>query len=305
MKRIGLLTSGGDAPGMNAAINGVVDEARRHNIEVRGYLEGYAGLIDNRYFDLTAENVKPHHGIGGTFIGSSRSEEFKKNEVQAEVVERLKEEGIEGLIVIGGDGSFRGALSLSKQGIQTIGIPGTIDNDIPITELTLGFKTAVRNVVETVDMIMQSAASHRHLYAIEVMGRKAGDIAEWAGRSLDADGIISKAGDFDVEKVRQTIEASQAMGKRFQLFVIAEGVMTCGEFQEIVERETDYPIHPLMLGHIQRGGNPVAEDRILGLDFGEHAVQLLINGQSGRCTAVIDNQVTDVSIEETLAAINH
>ena len=304
MKRIGLLTSGGDAPGMNAAINGIVDEARKHDIEVYGYLEGYAGLIDNKYIVLTGENVKPHHGIGGTFLGSSRSEAFKQEAVQAKVVERLKKDDIEALIVIGGDGSYRGALSLSKRGIQTIGIPGTIDNDIPITELTLGFKTAVRNVVDTVDMIMQSAASHKHLYAIEVMGRKAGDIAEWAGHALDADGIVAKLGDFDVDQVRQTIEDSQAMGKRFQLFVIAEGVMTCGEFQEIIERETDYLIHPLMLGHIQRGGNPVPEDRILGLDFGQHAVQLLLQGHSGRCTAVIDNKVTDVSIEETLAAIH-
>lgn len=304
MKRIGLLTSGGDAPGMNAAINGIVDEARTHDIEVYGYLEGYAGLIDNNYIVLTAENVKAHHGIGGTFLGSSRSEEFKQEAVQAKVVERLKKDDIEALIVIGGDGSYRGALSLSKRGIQTIGIPGTIDNDIPITELTLGFKTAVRNVVDTVDMIMQSAASHKHLYAIEVMGRKAGDIAEWAGRALDADGIVAKSDDFDIDQIRQTIEDSQAMGKRFQLFVIAEGVMTCGEFQEVIERETEYLIHPLMLGHIQRGGNPVPEDRILGLDFGQHAVQLLLQGHSGRCTAVIDNKVTDVSIEETLAAIH-
>lgn len=303
MKRIGILTSGGDAPGMNAAINGIVDEARKHNIEVRGYLEGYSGLIANDYIELTPDNVKPHHGRGGTFIGTSRSEEFKKPEVQAKIAKRLLEEDVEGLIVIGGDGSYRGALSLSKLGIQTIGIPGTIDNDIPLTELTLGFKTAVRNVVDTVDVIMQSAASHKHLYAIEVMGRKAGDIAEWAGRALDADGIIANTGDFDVEKVRQTIEDSQAMGKRFQLFVIAEGVMTCEEFQEIVERETGYPIHPLMLGHIQRGGNPVAEDRILGLDFGEHAVKLILEGKSGRCTSVIDNKVTDLSLEETLAAV--
>lgn len=303
MKRIGILTSGGDAPGMNAAINGIVDEARKHNIEVRGYLEGYSGLIANDYIELTPENVKPHHGRGGTFIGTSRSEEFKKPEVQAKIAKRLLEEEVEGLIVIGGDGSYRGALSLSKLGIQTIGIPGTIDNDIPLTELTLGFKTAVRNVVDTVDVIMQSAASHKHLYAIEVMGRKAGDIAEWAGRALDADGIIANTGDFDVEKVRQTIEDSQAMGKRFQLFVIAEGVMTCEEFQEIVERETGYPIHPLMLGHIQRGGNPVAKDRILGLEFGEHAVKLILEGKSGRCTSVIDNKVTDLSFEETLAAV--
>lgn len=303
MKRIGVLTSGGDAPGMNAAINGIVDEARKHNIEVRGYLEGYSGLIANDYIDLTPKNVKPHHNVGGTFIGTSRSEEFKKPEVQARIAQRLKEDEVDGLIVIGGDGSYRGALSLSKLGIQTIGIPGTIDNDIPITELTLGFKTAIRNVVDTVDIIMQSASSHKHLYGIEVMGRKAGDIAQWTGRALDADGIIAEQGDFDVEKVRQAIEESQASGKRYQLFIIAEGVMSAEEFKTIVERETGYPIHPLLLGHIQRGGNPVAEDRILGLDFGEKAVELILAGESARCMAVVDNKVVDVSFEETLAKV--
>lgn len=303
MKRIGVLTSGGDAPGMNAAINGIVDEARKHHIEVRGYLEGYSGLIANDYIELTPKNVKPHHNVGGTFLGTSRSEEFKKAKVQAAVVKQLKEDEVDGLVVIGGDGSYRGAMSLSKLGIQTIGIPGTIDNDIPITELTLGFKTAVRNVVDTVDIIMQSASSHKHLYGIEVMGRRAGDIAKWTGRALDADGIIAEASDFNVDKIKEAIEKSQAMGKRYQLFIVAEGVMSAEEFKDIVESETGYPIHPLLLGHIQRGGNPVAEDRILGLDFGEHAVELLLDGQTERCTAVIDNKVTDVSFEETFALI--
>lgn len=303
MKRIGVLTSGGDAPGMNAAINGIVDEARKHHIEVRGYLEGYSGLIANDYIELTPKNVKPHHNVGGTFLGTSRSEEFKKSEVQEAVAKQLKEDEVDGLVVIGGDGSYRGAMSLSKRGIQTIGIPGTIDNDIPITELTLGFKTAVRNVVDTVDIIMQSASSHKHLYGIEVMGRRAGDIAKWTGRALDADGIIAEAGDFNVDKVKEAIENSQAMGKRYQLFIIAEGVMSAEEFKDTVESETGYPIHPLLLGHIQRGGNPVAEDRILGLDFGEHAVELLLDGKTERCTAVIDNKVTDVSFEETFALI--
>ena len=303
MKRIGVLTSGGDAPGMNAAINGIVDEARKHNIEVRGYLEGYAGLIANDYIELTPEVVKPHHHVGGTFLGTSRSEEFKKAEVQAGVAKQLKQDNVDGLVVIGGDGSYHGAYSLSKLDIQTIGIPGTIDNDIPLTELTLGFKTAIRNVVETVDIIMQSASSHKHLYCIEVMGRRAGDLARWTGRALDADGIIAEPGDFDVSLVKETIEKSQAMNKRYQLFILAEGVMSAQEFKEVVESETRYPIHPLLLGHIQRGGNPVAEDRILGLDFGEHAVVLLREGKTERCTAVIDNKVTDVSFEETFALI--
>lgn len=293
VEKIGVLTSGGDAPGMNAAINGIVDEARNHEIEVRGYLEGYNGLIDNDYIELTPENVKPHIGRGGTFLGTARSERFLKESYQKEVVERLDEENVDGLIVIGGDGSFLGAGKLSEFGLLTIGIPATIDNDIVGTELSLGFNTAVQNVVETVDDIMLSAASHQHLYAIEVMGRRTGTIAEKAGRALDADRIIATYEDFDVQEVERTIEASQDMGKRYQLFIIAEGAMPADDFRKIIERETDYEIHPLVLGHIQRGGNPIAEDRILGMDFGETAVKELLEGVTGKSLAVKDNEIVE------------
>lgn len=293
VKKIGVLTSGGDAPGMNAAINGIVDEARNHEIEVRGYLEGYNGLIDNDYIELTPENVKLHIGRGGTFLGTARSERFLKESYQKEVVERLDGENVDGLIVIGGDGSFLGAGKLSEFGLLTIGIPATIDNDIVGTELSLGFNTAVQNVVETVDDIMLSAASHQHLYAIEVMGRRTGNIAEKAGRALDADGIIATYEDFDVQEVERTIKASQDMGKRYQLFIIAEGAMPADDFRKIVERETDYEIHSLVLGHIQRGGNPIAEDRILGMDFGETAVKELLDGVTGKFLAVKDNEIVE------------
>lgn len=296
MQKIGVLTSGGDAPGMNAAINGIVDEAKKHDLEVRGYLEGYDGLIDNDYIELTPKNVKPHVSSGGTFLGTARSERFLKEAVQREVVERMQEEDVSGLIVIGGDGSFLGSLKLSQLGLLTLGIPATIDNDIADTELTLGFQTAIRNVVETVDGIMQSAASHRHLYGIEVMGRRAGHIAKRAGKALDADGIIATADDFDVKEVERTIKESQAMGKRYQLYIIAEGAMSADEFQEIVERETDFPIHPLLLGHIQRGGNPVADDRILGMDFGAFAVKELLEGVTGKALAVRDNEIVDYQL---------
>jgi 6-phosphofructokinase 1 len=278
---------------MNAAINGIVDEALKHHIEIRGYLEGFDGLIDNNYIELTPANVKPHVNRGGTFLGSARSKRFMRESYQQEVVEQLRKENVNALVVIGGDGSFLGARKLSELGLLTIGIPATIDNDISGTELTLGFNTAVRNVVETVDGIMQSAASHRHLYAIEVMGRRAGDIAKKAGRALDVDGIIATHEDFKVEKIDRTIKKSQAMGKRYQLFIIAEGAMSADEFQKVVERKTKHQIHPLVLGHIQRGGNPVAEDRILGMDFGEMAVKELLEGVSGKALAIKDHQMTD------------
>lgn len=297
MQKVGVLTSGGDAPGMNAAINGVVDEARKHGIEVRGYLEGYDGLIDNNYIELTPENVKPHVSSGGTFIGTARSQRFFDESIQKQVAERLQEENLSGLIIIGGDGSFIGALKLSKLGLLTVGIPATIDNDIKATDLSLGFNTAVRNVVETVDIVMQSAASHRHLYAIEVMGRRAGDIAIKSGTALDADGIIAKYEDFDVQKINQTIKESQGMGKRYQLFIIAEGAMSADEFKKIVERETEFSIHSLVLGHIQRGGNPVAEDRILGMAFGKFAVTELLEGVTGKALAVKNNEIMSYQLK--------
>lgn len=297
MQKIGVLTSGGDAPGMNAAINGIVDEARKHEIQVRGYLEGYDGLIDNNYMELTPKNVKPHVSSGGTFIGTARSQRFFDESIQKQVVERLQEENVSGLIIIGGDGSFIGALKLSQLGLLTIGIPATIDNDIKDTDLSLGFNTAVRNVVETVDIIMQSAASHRHLYAIEVMGRRAGDIAKKSGKALDADGIIARYEDFDVQKINQTIKKSQTMGKRYQLFIIAEGAMSADEFKKIVEQETEFSIHPLILGHIQRGGNPVADDRILGMTFGKFAVTELLEGVTGKALAVKNNEIIDYQLK--------
>lgn len=297
MQKIGVVTSGGDAPGMNAAINGIVDEARKHEIQVRGYLEGYDGLIDNNYMELTPKNVKPHVSSGGTFIGTARSQRFFDESIQKQVVERLQEENVSGLIIIGGDGSFIGALKLSQLGLLTIGIPATIDNDIKDTDLSLGFNTAVRNMVETVDIIMQSAASHRHLYAIEVMGRRTGDIAKKSGKALDADGIIARYEDFDVQKINQIIKESQAMGKRYQLFIIAEGAMSADEFKKIVERETEFSIHPLILGHIQRGGNPVADDRILGMTFGKFAVTELLEGVTGKALAVKNNEIIDYQLK--------
>lgn len=298
MKKIGVITSGGDAPGMNAALSGIVDEAGKYNIEVRGYLEGYDGLIDNDYIDLYPAKIKPYISRGGTLIGASRSERFMKEAYQKQVVEQLQADHVEGLIVIGGDGSFLGAVSLSKLGLLTVGIPGTIDNDVVGTELTLGFNTAIRNVVETVDGVMQSASSHRHLYGIEVMGRKSGAIAKKAGRALDADGIIAAYEDFDIEEIKEVIKDSKDIGKRYQLFIIAEGAMSAAEFKKMVERETNYSIHTLVLGHIQRGGNPVADDRILGMDFGSLAVKELLEGVTGKALAVKKGEIIEYDMPE-------
>lgn len=300
--KFAILTSGGDAPGMNAAIHGAVSRAQQLGHAVVGFVDGYEGLMANHQWPLTEALTRQHLNKGGTFIGSARSERFKEPEVQEYVAKRLQADGFDGLIVIGGDGSYQGALKLESHGLPVVAIPGTIDNDIPCTEATLGFKTSARNIVETVDIIMQSAESHRHLYGIEVMGRRAGDLAIWAGEALDADGIIAHREDFDAQACVEIIDASVAQGNRSQLFIIAEGAMTCHEFREAIESISDYSIHPLMLGHIQRGGNPVLEDRILGQYFGEVAIDQLVAGQTGVNLAVVDGRVVAQDIRATLAS---
>ena len=293
MRKIAVLTSGGDAPGMNAAIRAVVRKAIHDGMEVYSVNHGFNGLISNDINKAGLGDVGDIIHRGGTSLYTARCEKFRTEEGRQRAADNLKALGIEGLVVIGGDGTYMGAAELGKLGVKTVGVPATIDNDIVGTELSLGFNTAVQNVVETVDDIMLSAASHQHLYAIEVMGRRTGNIAEKAGRALDADGIIATYEDFDVQEVERTIKASQDMGKRYQLFIIAEGAMPADDFRKIVERETDYEIHSLVLGHIQRGGNPIAEDRILGMDFGETAVKELLDGVTGKFLAVKDNEIVE------------
>lgn len=290
MKALGILTSGGDAPGMNAAIYGACVVAHKYGIPCYGYIDGYEGLIDNHFDVLDLSRVKPHVNKGGTFLGTSRSERFKTNHVQEMVSKRLIEDDM-GLIVIGGDGSFKGVQALRHHGVRVIGVPATIDNDIEGTELTLGFQTAVRNVVDAVDIIMQSAQSHRHIYAIEVMGRGKGYIAQVAGQALMADGIIAETEDFDINQVLEYIKTSHALDHRYQLFMIAEGAMSAQAFKEAVESHSDYQIHDLVLGHLQRGGNPVAQDRIAGNRVGQKAAQILLDKQEGKKEFIPMNQM--------------
>lgn len=276
MKGIGILTSGGDAPGMNAAVYGACVKAYENGLTCFGFKDGYEGLVDHVYDQLNVSEVKKYVNQGGTFLGTSRSERFKSTDVQDSVAEYLIEHSM-ALIVIGGDGSFKGVEALQKRGVQVLGIPATIDNDIKGTELTLGFQTAVRNVVDAVDIIMQSANSHRHLYAIEVMGRGQGYIAKLAGQALMADGIIAQTSDFDVDRVLKQISTSRERGHRAQLFIVAEGAMTAQEFKEEIENRSTYRIHDIVLGHLQRGGNPVAQDRIAGYQVGYQAVENILN----------------------------
>lgn len=302
MKKIGILTSGGDAPGMNAVINHVVSKAAERNLEVVGYLNGYDGLIHDKTMPLSIEYVKQITALGGTVLGTARSEEFKKPEVREQTVSRLKDQGIEGLVVIGGDGSYKGAELLIELGVPTVAIPGTIDNDIPMTEHTLGFRTALNNVIDSVDRIVTSAASHGHNFAIEVMGRRAGDIALWTGIALDADLIICDKEEMDVKQAIKTLEASKKSGKKYRLVIIAEGALTAEAFKQEIEANSEFKIHPLILGHIQRGGMASLDDRILGKIFGEMSVDYLSNEGKGCCLGVENNRVVVQDLTTVMSA---
>lgn len=302
MKKIGILTSGGDAPGMNAVINGVVTAAKALNIEVVGFVDGYDGLIHNKTMDLPIAYVKQINALGGTVLGTARSEAFTQPEVREKAIQRLKDDGFSGLVVIGGDGSYKGAQAIINLGFPVVALPGTIDNDIPMTDATLGFRTALNNVMDSVDRIVTSAASHGHNFAIEVMGRHAGDIALWSGLALDADVIITNSEEFDAERVVTALADSKAAGKKYRLVIIAEGAMTADEFKAQIEANSEFKIHPLLLGHIQRGGMASLDDRIFGKLYGEKAVAYLANGGTGCCMGVNNQEIVIQNIDEVLSA---
>ena len=301
MRKIGILTSGGDAPGMNAVINGVVTAATKLNIEVVGFVNGYDGLIHNETMALPISYVKQINALGGTVLGTARSEEFMKPEAREKAIQRLIADGFSGLVVIGGDGSYKGAQAIIDLDFPVVALPGTIDNDIPMTDSTIGFKTALNNVLDSVDRIVTSAASHGHNFAIEVMGRHAGDIALWSGLALDADIIITERNEFNIDRVVTALGASKASGKKYRLVIIAEGAMTADEFKTEVEANSTFKIHPLLLGHIQRGGMASLEDRIIGKVYGEKSVDYLAGGGKGCCMGILENQILIQNIDEVLA----
>lgn len=302
MNKIGILTSGGDAPGMNAVINGVVTAAKELNIEVVGFVNGYDGLILNETMELPISYVKQINALGGTVLGTARSEAFMQPEVREKAIQRLRDEGFTALVVIGGDGSYKGAQAIINLGFPVVALPGTIDNDIPMTDSTIGFRTALNNVMDSVDRIVTSAASHGHNFAIEVMGRRAGDIALWSGLALDADVIITEREDFNAERVVAALEESKVSGKKYRLVIIAEGAMTAEEFKLEIEAQSAFKIHPLLLGHIQRGGMASLDDRIVGKIYGEKAVDYLANGGTGCCMGVREQEIVIQDINEVLSA---
>lgn len=301
MKRIAVLTSGGDAPGMNATIRAVVRKGLYHKLEVYGIFHGYNGLINGEIKQLDIGSVGDIIHRGGTILYSARSEEFKTAAGQKKGIEQLRKYGIDGLVVIGGDGSFRGAQKLNQQGIITVGVPGTIDNDIPATDFTIGFDTAINTVIQAIDKIRDTATSHERTYIIEVMGRNAGDIALWSGLADGAESIIIPEADYSIDEIIERLKRGNKRGKKHSIIVVAEGVGSGVEFGSIIKEKTGFETRVTVLGHIQRGGSPTAFDRVLASRLGAEAVELLLKEQSGYMVGMKNNQIISLDIEEALS----
>lgn len=303
MKRIGILTSGGDAPGMNACIRAVTRYAIYNGLEVYGVERGYIGLIYNNIFQMNKRSVSDIIQRGGTILKTARSEEFKQVEYMQQAVDNMEAYGLEGLVVIGGDGSFRGAKDLyDKFGIQVVGIPGTIDNDLAYTDFTLGFDTTVNTVLGAINNLRDTMTSHDRVCIIEVMGRKCGDIALYAGLGGGAEIILVPEEPFDLNAVVKSIKLNQRIGKTSDIIVLAEGVCKAEELKaRLKENGVTGSIKTTTLGYIQRGGTPSNQDRTLAAEFAIRAVDLLLENRGGRVVGIRNNAIVDEDIGGALA----
>lgn len=300
-KTIGVLTSGGDAPGMNAAVRAVVRGAIDKGMAVKGVCRGYNGLIEGDVIDMNSASVAEIISKGGTILYSARSPMFRTPEGVAKAAENCRKLGLDGLVVIGGDGSFRGASDLSIQGIPCIGIPGTIDNDISCSEYTIGFDTAVNTAVDSIDKIRDTSQSHDRCSIVEVMGRNAGYIALRAGICTGATAVLVPEVPYDFEKdIINRMKSAMKTGKHHFIIVVAEGVGGTAELGAKIEEELGIVTKCTILGHVQRGGSPTAYDRVLASQLGYAAVELLEKGIGNRVVAVKDAKIVDYDIQEAL-----
>ena len=301
IKTIGVLTSGGDAPGMNAAVRAVVRTAVSLGLKVKGIRKGYAGLLEEDIVDLHAGSVSDILNKGGTFLYTARCDEFKTAEGQKMGAEICRKHGIDGIVVIGGDGSFRGAQKLAALGINTIAVPGTIDLDIACTDYTIGFDTAVNTAMEAIDKVRDTSTSHERCSIIEVMGRNAGYIALWCGIANGAEDILlPETFHYDEELLVQNIIASRKVGKTHHIIINAEGIGHSTTMARRIEAATGIETRATILGHLQRGGNPTAKDRMYASLMGAYAVKALVAGKSNRVVAYKHGEVTDFDIDEAL-----
>lgn len=301
MKTIGVLTSGGDAPGMNAAIRAVVRTAIYNDMKIIGVRRGYNGLISGDLRELNIASVGDIVHRGGTILHTDRSDEFKTPEGQKKARNIIEIFGIEGMIILGGDGSFRGALDLSRMGVPTVGIPCTIDNDINCTDYTIGFDTATNTVVDAINKIRDTVTSHQRANVIEVMGRGRGDIALYTGVAGGAEHIIMPEVPFDINELCKRLIQGKDRGKRSHIIMLSESMFDVNELCQQIEEKTGIETRATVLGHIQRGGSPTVADRVLASRMGYHAVNLLKEGIGNRVVCIRDNKITDCDIEEGLA----
>ena len=302
IKTIGVLTSGGDAPGMNAAVRAVVRTALARGLRVMGIRKGYRGLIDGDIFEMDSRSVSDTIQKGGTMLYTARCMEFMTKEGQQRGADMCKVFGIDGLVVIGGDGSFRGAEKLAHLGINTIGIPGTIDLDIPCTEYTIGFDTAVNTAMEAIDKIRDTSTSHERCSIVEVMGRDAGYIALWCGIVNGAEYIfLPERENISTDDLIDKLKENRKRGKRHNLIIVSEGVGGSAELAKTIQERTGIEARASILGHLQRGGTPTAVDRMHASMMGALAVDLLTKGESNRVVAYRGSDYTHIDIDEALA----
>ena len=300
-KSIAVLTSGGDAPGMNAAVRAVVRTGLNFGMTVYGVKRGYNGLLTGDLHEMNMRSVSDIMQHGGTALFTARSPEFNTPEGVQKAADMCREKGIDGVVVIGGDGSFRGARDLTGAGILTIGVPGTIDNDIACTDYTIGYDTALNTAMEMIDRIRDTTESHDRCSVVEVMGRRCGDIALNTGVAVGALTTLVPEIPYDFQKdVLDRIRLAQSTGKRHYIIVVAEGVGHTQELAERIQKETGIESRATILGHVQRGGAPTLRDRVVASRMGYHAVELLQNGLGNRVVAMKGEQIVDFDITEAL-----
>ncbi len=301
IKNIGVLTSGGDAPGMNAAVRAVVRAAISKGMNVYGIHRGYVGLLTGDIFKMDEKSVSDIIHNGGTVLYTARCPEFKTKEGVAKAKAKCDELGIEGLVVIGGDGSFRGAADLSAMGMLCIGLPGTIDNDIACTDYTIGFDTAMNTAMDLVDKLRDTSQSHDRISVVEVMGRGAGHIAVNTGIACGATDIITKEVPYDLDQIAQTMLKKKANGKQNFVVVVAESIGHAHEIAAELQKKTGIEARATVLGHVQRGGRPTVRDRVEATRMGYYAVELLEKGIGNRVVGIKDSKIVDFDIQEALS----
>lgn len=301
MTKIAVLTSGGDAPGMNAAVRAVVRKGIFLGCQVFAVKEGFRGIINDDIRPMNLSSVADIIQRGGTVLRTARCEEFKTAEGQAKGIENLRRRGIDSVIVIGGDGSFRGTVALNKGGICAVGVPGTIDNDIPCTDYTIGFDTAVATACDAIDKIRDTATSHQRTFIIELMGRHSGAIALAAGLAAGAESIILPERPYDLDEICGRLEKGRQRGKLHSIILVAEGVASAYDIAKEIKLRTNQDNRVIVLGHLQRGGSPTAFDRVLASRMASEAVDLVMAGQGGKLVALQNGKYTSVDIEFALS----